>query len=134
MLLRGKYPGTPRIWFSVVDVRDVARMHRLALESTKPSGGRFLAVSETVRYLDIARAIRDKLGHGAGKTPRHQMPDLLVRLVALFDPTARGILSDLGFEFQVDNTRTRDALGIEFIRVVESAPAMASSLIEIGLG
>jgi dihydroflavonol-4-reductase len=133
MLLRGKYPGMPRIWFSVVDVRDVARMQRLALESAEPSGGRYLAVSETVRFVDIARPIRDGLGHAARKTPRHQLPDLAVRLVALFDPTARAILPDLGFEFEVDNTRTRQALGIEFIPVTESAPAMASSLIELGL-
>lgn len=62
MFLRGKYPGTPRIYFTVVDVRDVAKMHRLALESTEPSGGRYLAVSEALRFLDIALPIRRKLG------------------------------------------------------------------------
>jgi dihydroflavonol-4-reductase len=133
MFLRGKYPGTPRIWFPVVDVRDVARMHRLALESAEPSGGRYLAVSETVRFLEIARLIRDKLGYAARKAPRRQLPDLMVRLVALFDPTVRAILPDLGFEFEVNNSHTRRALRIEFIPIAESAPAMASSLIELGL-
>lgn len=133
MFLRGKYPGTPRIWFSVVDVRDVARMHRLALESAEPSGGRYLAVSETVRFLEIAHPIRDKLGRAARKAPSRQLPDLMVRLVALFDPAVRAILPDLGFEFEVNNSHTRRALRIEFRPVAESAPAMASSLIELGL-
>lgn len=133
MILRGKYPGTPRIWFSVVDVRDVARMHRLALESTEPTGGRYLAVSEVVRFLDISRSIRERLGSAARKAPSRELPDLLVRAVALFDPAVRSILPDLGFRYEVDNSRTRQALGMDFIPITESAPAMAKSLIDLGL-
>jgi len=133
MFLRGKYPGTPRIWFSVVDVRDVARMHRLALESDESSGGRYLAVSEATRFLDIARPIREKLGTVARKVPSRELPNFIVRMVALFDPTARTILPDLGFAFTVDNSRTRRSLKMDFIPVTESAPAMAASLVQLGL-
>ncbi|WP_432719645.1 aldehyde reductase [Jeongeupia wiesaeckerbachi] len=133
MLLRGKYPGTPRIHFAVVDVRDVAKMHRLALESAEPSGGRYVAVSEALRFLDIALPIRRELGRAARKVPSRELPDFLIRLIALFDPTARTILPDLGFKFRVDNSRTRRALKMEFIPVAESAPAMASSLIQLSL-
>ena len=133
MFLRGKYPGTPRIYLTVVDVRDVAKMHRLALESTEPGGGRYLAISEALRFLDMALPIRRELGRAARKVPRRELPDFLVRLVALFDPTARLILPDLGFQFRVDNSRTRRVLNMNFIPVSESAPAMASSLIELGL-
>jgi len=133
MFLRGKYPGTPRLHFAVVDVRDVAKMHRLALETSEPGGGRYLAVSETARFLEIARAIRASLGATARKVPTRELPDFLVRLVALFDPAARMILPDLGCEFTMDTTNTRRALRIEFIPLRESAPAMASSLVDLGL-
>ena len=133
MFLRGKYPGTPRLTFSVVDVRDVAKMHRLALESTEPSGGRYLGVSEALWFVDIARPIREKLGPAARKVPSRELPDFMVRLVALFDPVVRTILPDLGFKLRVDNSRTRRALKMDFIPVTESAPAMAASLIELGL-
>jgi len=133
MFLQGKYPGTPRLTFGVVDVRDVARMHRLALESTEPSGGRYLAVSETVRFVDIARPIREKLGRAARKVPSREMPDFMVRLVALFDPAARTILHELGVELRLDNSRTRRVLQMDFIPVTESAPAMAASLVQLGL-
>lgn len=133
MFLRGKYPGTPRLTFGVVDVRDVAKMHRLALESTEPSGGRYLGVSETVRFLDIARPIRDKLGRAARKVPSRELPDFMIRLVALFDPTARTILHELGVPLRLDNSRTRRVLKMDFIPVTESAPAMAASLIQLGL-
>ncbi len=131
--LSGKAPGVPRIWFSVVDVRDVARMHRLALESSEPSGGRYLGVSEVLSFLEVARLIRDKLGVAASKVPRRELPNFLVRAVALFNPTVRTILPDLGFAFQVDNSHTCNSLKIDFIPAAESAPAMAESLIELGL-
>jgi dihydroflavonol-4-reductase len=131
--LRGKTPGTPRIWFSVVDVRDVARMHRLALESSEPSGGRYLGVSEVLSFLEVARLIRDKLGLAASKVPRRELPNFLVRAVALFNPTVRTILPDLGFTFEVDNSHTCNSLKMDFIPAAESAPAMAESLVELGL-
>ena len=57
----------------------------------------------------------------------------MIRLVALFDPAARGIVPDLGLELRIDNSRTRKALGMEFIGVEESAPAMAKSLVDLDL-
>lgn len=67
--LHGKYPGCPRLSFPVVDVRDVARAHRLALESEAPSGARDLATSGAVWFKDLMRPIRDQLGHRAKKVP-----------------------------------------------------------------
>jgi hypothetical protein len=58
----------------------------------------------------------------------------MIHLVALFDPAARTILPDLSQELLIDNSRTRKALGMDFIGVEESAPAMARSLVDLGLG
>jgi hypothetical protein len=57
----------------------------------------------------------------------------MIQLVALVDPAARSILPDLGRELLLDNSRTRKVLGIDFIGVEESAPAMAQSLVNLGL-
>lgn len=131
LILRGKYPGMPRIWIGVVDVRDVARMHRLALERDLPSGGRWMGVSEVVRFLDIALVLREQLDEQAARAPTRELPDWLVRLVGLFDPAVRGLLPDLGFRFTLDNHHTREALGMDFIPMSESAPALARSLYEL---
>jgi len=133
MFLRGKYPGCPRLSFGVVDVRDVATMHRLALETSEPSGGRYLGVSESAWFLDMMRPIKAQLGANAKKVPSFELPNFMIRLVALFDPAARSIVPDLGEELHIDNSRTRKALGIEFMGVNESAPAMARSLVDLGL-
>ena len=131
--LRGKYPGAPRLSFAVVDVRDVARMHRLALETASPSGGRYLAVADCVWMIDVARALRESLGQAARKAPTRVLPDWAVRLVSVFDPVARQAVPDLGKQFQVDNEPTRQALGLTFIPAGEAAAAMGRSLVDLGL-
>ncbi len=133
MFLRGKYPGCPKLSFGVVDVRDVAKMHRLALETAEPSGGRYIGVSEAAWFLDMMRPIKARLGSQAKKVPRFELPNFMIHLVALVDPAARSILPDLGVALYLDNRRTRQALGMDFIGVEESAPAMAQSLVDLGL-
>jgi dihydroflavonol-4-reductase len=133
MFLKGKYPGAPRMSIPVVDVRDVARMHRLALETAAPSGGRFLGSADCLWLLQIAAAIRDELGPAARRVPTRELPDWAVRLAGLFDPAARLAVPELGKQVRVDNSATRRALGIEFIPAPEAAAAMARSLIDLKL-
>jgi dihydroflavonol-4-reductase len=101
-----------------------------ALEADVPTGGRYLCVAECLWMIDIARAIRSQLGEVARKVPSRALPDWMVKLVALFDPTARQIIPELGREVRVDNTLTRDALQMTFIPAADAAAAMARSLIE----
>jgi dihydroflavonol-4-reductase len=130
MFLKGKYPGAPRISMPCVDVRDVARAHRLALEVDAPSGGRYLAVAECLWMVEVARAIREALGPDGRKAPRFELPDWLIRLVAVFDASARLALTELGREVRVDNSLTRKTLGMEFIPAREAAVALARSLVD----
>jgi dihydroflavonol-4-reductase len=133
MFLKGKYPGCPRLYFPYVDVRDIAKMHRLALETPDPSGGRYLGVAGVASFKQMMIPIKAQLGGKAKKVPVRELPDFLIKLIGLFDPAARGIVPDLGKVMTVDNSRTRKALGMEFRGVEEAAPAMARSLIENGL-
>ncbi len=132
-IMKGKYPGMPRVSFAVVDVRDVAAMHVKAIETNEPSGGRYLAVAGTRWFVDMSRAIHDQLGDAGRKAPTRQLPDFMVRLVALFDPGARAILPELGRELIFDNARTRKALGMDFIAPDAAAVATAESLVKLGL-
>ena len=131
--LKGKYAGAPRMAIPCVDVRDVARMHRLALETNAPSGGRYLGAAESLWLIEIAEAIRAALGDAARKVPTRVLPDWVVKLVAIFDGGARQAVPELGKAMNVDNSLTRRTLGIEFIPAREAAVATAKSLIELGL-
>ena len=133
MFLRGKYPACPKLAFAVVDVRDVAKMHRLALESDAPSGGRYIAASGMAWFVEMMRPVKTQLGSKARKVPTVELPNFVVHLFALFDPASRLVLPELGRRIEIDNRRTRVALGMTFIPVEESAPAMARSLIDLDL-
>lgn len=133
LFLKGKYPGAPRMSIPCVDVRDVARMHRLALETGAPSGGRYLGAADCLWLIEIARAIRERLGDAARKAPTRVLPDWAVRLAGLVDPAARLAVPELGKDIKVDTTLTRRTLGFEFIPAPEAAAAMAQSLIELKL-
>ena len=133
MFLRGKYPGAPRVSMPCVDVRDVARAHRLALEVDAPTGGRYIATAECLWMIEVARAIREGLGAAGRKAPRFELPDWLIRMVAIFDASARLAVSELGREARVDNSLTRRTLGMDFIPARDAAVAMAQSLVELKL-
>ena len=133
MFLKGKYPGAPRMSIAVVDVRDVARMHRLALETRAPSGGRYLGSAATLWMIDIARALRQHLGGAARKMPTRELPDWAVRLAALYDPGARLAVPELGKFVPVETSRTRRELGMEFIPADAAVAAMGRSLIALKL-
>ena len=133
MMLKGKYPGAPRMAIPCIDVRDVARMHHLALESDAPSGGRYLGSADCLWMIEIARAIRSGLGEVARRVPTRELPDWAVRLAGLFDPAARLAVPELGKALSVDTAKTRRTLGITFIPAPEAAAAMARSLVELQL-
>jgi dihydroflavonol-4-reductase len=133
MFLKGKYPGAPRMSIPVVDVRDVARMHRLALETAAPSGGRYLGAADCLWLAEIARAIGERVGPAARRVPTRELPDWAVKLTGLFDPAARLAVPELGKQLRVDTSDTRQALAMEFIPAPEAAAAMARSLIDLEL-
>jgi nucleoside-diphosphate-sugar epimerase len=84
-LLKGM-PGCPRLYFGVVDVRDVADLHIRAMIHAAAGGERFIATSgDIMSMLAIATVLRERLGDAARKVPTRQLPSWLVRLVAQFD-------------------------------------------------
>src|SRR5262249_28966124 len=57
-LMNGAMPGTPRMFFGVVDVRDVADLHLRAMTHPAAKGQRFLAVGgDFMTVQEIARVL-----------------------------------------------------------------------------
>ena len=120
-------PGTPRIGFSVVDVRDVADLHILAMTADGAGGERYLATARFQWMADIAAVLREQLGPAAAKVPKRSIPDFLVRGMALFDPAARSIVGQLGHRVELSNAKAR-ALGWEPRPVEETIADCGRSL------
>jgi nucleoside-diphosphate-sugar epimerase len=133
-LMDGAIPGCPRLYFGVVDVRDVADLHIRAMSHPAARGERFLAVAgDCMSILDIAQLLRARMGATAKRVPKFQLPDWLVRIVALADPAARQILPELGKVKNSTNTKARRMLGWMPRSNEQSIIAAAESLVALGL-
>ena len=133
-LMDGSLPGCPRLYFGGVDVRDVADLHIRAMSDPAAKGERFLAVAgDFVSMLAMAQVLRSNLGAAAGRVPTRELPDWLVRLVAVFDPQIRQVLPELGRRKNASNEKARRLLGWAPRSNEEAIVATAKSLIELGV-
>lgn len=133
-LLDGRIPAMPRIHFGVVDVRDVADLHLKAMLDPAAAGERFLATAGgSLSIAAIARLLRRELGASAGRVPRVELPDVLVRLAALALPMARAAVPQLGRKREGSYAKAHRVLGWTPRPAEEAILATAQSLIELGL-
>ena len=133
-LLDGAVPAAPKIYFGLVDVRDVADLHLRAMTSTAAKGERFVAVAgETLSILDIAKVLRRRMGASAAKVPRWQAPNWLVRLAATRVPMLRDALAQLGKDRHSSSAKARNLLGWTPRGNEEIITSTAESLIDLGL-
>jgi nucleoside-diphosphate-sugar epimerase len=133
-LMNGGVPACPRLYFSVVDVRDVADLHIRAMTHPAAKGERFLAVAgDCMSILDIATVLRRRMGKSARKAPRFQLPDWLVRIAAMGVPAVKQILPELGKIKNSTSEKARRMLGWAARSNEESIVATAESLVRLGL-
>ena len=133
-LMDGAMPGCPRLYFGVVDVRDVAELHIRAMTDPAAKGERFLAVAgDCLSMLDIARVLKARLGAAARRVPAFELPNWLVRIAALRDPAAKQLLPELGKMRNATNEKARRMLGWAPRSNEEAIVATAESLVRLGL-
>ena len=133
-LMDGAVPGCPRLYFGVVDVRDVADLHVRAMTNPAAKGERFLAVAgDFITMLDIAKVLKARMVAAAKRVPTRQLPDWLVRLAALRDPAIKLILPELGKAKNGTKEKARRLLGWAPRSNEEAIVATAESLVRLGL-
>jgi dihydroflavonol-4-reductase len=125
-MLRGKVPMVPNTACPAVDVRDVALLHVEALTNPDVVGKRIIASSsESHGFAEVAQILKEE-GYKGPST--RVAPNLLLRIAAIFDREARGMLGYLDMDLTADTSATRqlfDWTPIPFTRtVLDSAAAV----------
>jgi nucleoside-diphosphate-sugar epimerase len=111
-MLNGGMPAFPHLYIPIVDVRDVATAHVLALEHADAAGERFLLSNGPALRMDaIGAAMRSHLGAGAAKVPTRVIPNAVVRAGALANPQFRAMVPDLDYSKKTSNEKARTMLG-----------------------
>ncbi len=129
----GETPGIIDLHFPMVDVRDVARAHIMAMENPE-AAGRYLCSAGTRSMRQNIELLKE-----AGFGDRYKLPSLpldnalgnvLVRLVSRTQPKGiRDFISrSLGHTYELDTSKIRTELGLEFRDVDQSVIDTMTSL------
>ena len=82
-MITGRYPALPDIYFTVVDVRDVAKLHVQSLNNHLSDNKRIIATSQKgIRFLEISKILREL---GFNKSPKVLVPTQLINFLAMFN-------------------------------------------------
>lgn len=133
-LLDGAMLACPRLYFGVVDVRDVVDLHLRAMTHPAAKGERFLATAgPCFSLLEVAKVLKAGMGPAAQRVPRWELPDWWVRVAALRNPDLRQLLPQLGKQRSASSDKARRLLDWAPRSSQEALLATAESLVLHGL-
>jgi nucleoside-diphosphate-sugar epimerase len=127
--LAGGVPAVPNVGWDIVDVRDVAELHILALTNPAAAGQRFLGSGSFLWWRDIARILREQLPDEAAKVPTRTMPDVILKVLARLNPQMAMLRPNLGRKTLVDSSKARTLLGWQTRPVDQTITDTATALI-----
>lgn len=133
LMAKGTYPAAPRIRFPVAHIADVARAHAEALERPAAAGQRYLIGEGQLGLYDLGRVMARELPDLKSKVPKFELPDMVVRGLAVADKKMRTILPELGKSKAFSNAKARVELGIAFHGADAAVSASVNSLRALGL-
>jgi len=133
-IVDGALPGYPNLSLQAVDVRDVASAHLLAMTNPAAKGQRFLATADGVFTMkELGGVLKSNLGDAGRRVPTRSIPNIGVRIAALFDKPLRQIVPELGDVKEASNAKAREVLGWTPRTKEDAVVATAESLIRLGL-
>ena len=130
-LLDGSTAALPRLAFEVVDVRDVATAHLLAMTAPAAAGERFIVAGELLWFSDVAEIFRAHLGRAAQKVTAEPLADDVLRSLAENIPELRSLLPLLGRELRHSSAKARELLGWQPRPAVETIIESGRSILAL---
>lgn len=125
-MLNGKMPMIPDIAVSMVDVRDVAKVHVSAIDAEDAVGKRFvLASKEAIPMVTLAEVLKS---NGYEKVSTRRAPTFMLKFMALFNKDVKGMVAFLGRRVGHDSTATQEILNWEPTPMETSILDMAKSI------
>ncbi|MFO1187579.1 MAG: hypothetical protein U1E87_09120 [Alphaproteobacteria bacterium] len=130
-ILARKVPGYPRLGLSIVDVRDVASLHLLAMTSPAAKGERFIATERFLWMDEVGAILREAFPNR--RIPSARVPDFAVRAMSLVNPPVKRVLPELGRRRDLSWEKAQRLLGWRPRPAKEAILATAKSMIELGI-
>ncbi|MET7692359.1 aldehyde reductase [Streptomyces sp. NPDC005483] len=133
-MLEGRVPACPPFGMGFVDVRDVADLHLRAMTDPAAVGERFLAIAgHSLRVVEIARILRERLGGRAAKAPTRELPVWLARALGTVNPELRLLRHQLGRDLDATSAKAERLLGWRARPIEDTVADTAESLLAHGI-
>ncbi|MCU1513609.1 MAG: Cholesterol dehydrogenase [Microbacteriaceae bacterium] len=133
-MLDGQMPVFPHLWIPIVDVRDVAAAHVLAMTTPGAAGERFLLSSGPVMAMkEIGAILKAHLGDAAARVPTRSIPNIVVRVSALFSAGFQPLVPDLDYKKKMSSDKARTVLGWRPTNAEDAIVAAGESMVAKGL-
>lgn len=131
-LVDGGMPLIPHFGIGVVDVRDVARIHRFALEAPddRVRGERFAASNGFMWVEEMAKILRERIPDRARKVPTRRMPGFVMTMLAAFMPEMRQVKRNVGRVREVSGQHACEVFGFDYIPAADSIVDTVTSLFD----
>ena len=108
------------------DVRDVAKIHVLALENEQANGQRFIVSSDQAySFQNLASILKQQ---GYDKVSTRLAPNFLVRLMGIFSAEMRGMRAFVGNQYHGDTHATEQVFNWQAIALEKTVIDTAKSV------
>ena len=105
-MILGKMPMVPKSSINMSDVRDVAKIHVLALENKNANGKRFIVTTEKpYAFQELAQILKS---NGYDKVSTKLAPNFLLKFIGNFDREARSMRAFIGKTYNGDVSSTME--------------------------
>ncbi|ROU02698.1 NAD-dependent epimerase/dehydratase family protein [Histidinibacterium lentulum] len=130
-ILSGRDPMLPDLPLPIVDLADVSALHLAALEQEDTVGRRLLASAGVMRFPEVAAFLKRR--HPERRIATRVAPKFMLRGLALFDSSIRGILGEVGRPLAVDASESVPVLGRPFVPAEDGIAASADFVLAHGV-
>ena len=128
-LITGKMPMLPKASSVMSDVRDIAKIHVLALENQQANGKRFIVTTERPHtFLELAQILKS---NGYKKVSTNLAPNFLLKFMANFNDEMKGMLPFVGNTIEADINDTMGTFNWKPIPFEKTVLDTANSVKEI---
>ena len=129
-LLNGSMPACPKIHIGFVDVRDVAKAHIFSMTSEKTNNQRIILSDKELFFAEMGKVLKNA---GFEKSPTKELPDFLVKIMALFIKELGGLTRSLGRVVYSNKDKAKGIFDWEYISAEDSAIEASKQLQSMGL-
>ncbi|MBQ1090441.1 aldehyde reductase [Streptomyces sp. B93] len=132
-IMRGTLPLLPKIGWDIVDVRDLARLHRLAMETPSAAGNRYIAAGQFMWAREMAQVLAGRYRPRGYRIATGTMPYWLMWAVSRVDPSSRLALTFWGRMDRSSAAKAQKELGWTSRPPSDAVLDTAASMIEQGV-